>query len=141
MITQMETCVGCQKSLALGDVLYNANGQVVCAECSGKAEIVGDEKNAAGNIKKAAYSCAALGVLSFACMATTFGLGFWPSAIAAALSGLFVLSSLFVGNNERFTKYLTAADKTTILGCTSIGLGIVAYETLVLFGIVPFVLR
>jgi hypothetical protein len=138
MIKAMETCVGCQKSLALGDVLYNENGQVVCSECTDKAGIVGDEKKAAGNIKKAAFTCVGLAVLSLACMAAGFGLGFWPSAIAGVLAGLFVMSSLFVGNNDRFTKYLSAADKTTILVCTLIGLGICSYETLALFGIVPF---
>ncbi len=49
-------CSSCGKALATGDVLYNPQGVVICADCSTKAEIQGDEKRAAGNIRIAAYT-------------------------------------------------------------------------------------
>lgn len=46
-----------------------------------------------------------------------------------------------ISNGERFLRYVSAADKTTIWVCTLGGLGIAAFETRTMFGIIPLYVR
>lgn len=69
-------CSGCNKPLAPGDVLYPGDAQIVCAECTAKAEISRDEASSARNIKRAALTCLVAAVLGFGSLITMFGLGF-----------------------------------------------------------------
>ena len=129
-------CSGCNKPLAAHDVLYTAEAKIVCAECNGKAEISRDESRSARNIKRAAFTCLGAALFGLACMMMMFALGFWPCAIISVASGLFAANSM-ISNGERFLRYLTAFDKTLIWVCTLAGLGIAAFETLAMFGIIP----
>ena len=133
-------CSGCTKALAPGDVLYTGEAKIVCAECAGKAEISRDEASSARNIKRAALTCLVAAVLGFGSLITMFGLGFWACAIISVGAGLFAANSM-ISNGERFLRYLSAADKTVIWVCTLAGLGIAAFETLSMFGIIPFYFR
>jgi hypothetical protein len=133
-------CSGCNQPLATGDVLYTDEAQIVCAACAGKAEISRDEARSARNIKRAAVTCLAAAVLSFGALITMFGLGFWACAIISVSAGLFAANSM-ISNGERFLRYLSAADKTVIWVCTLAGLGIAAFETLAMFGVIPFFFR
>jgi uncharacterized Zn finger protein (UPF0148 family) len=58
------TCSSCGKALATADILYNDRGDVVCGDCSVKADIKGDEKRAANNVKIAALTCLVAAVFS-----------------------------------------------------------------------------
>ena len=130
-------CTVCGKALAANDVLYTSEAAVICVECSGKAEIAGDEQNSAKNIKRAAFTCLAAALLGFGSFMVMFSLGFWAGAIISVGAGLFAANSM-LSNGERFLRYLSPADKTTIWVCTIAGLGIAAYETLAIFGVIRF---
>jgi hypothetical protein len=131
-------CSACGKGLAASDVLYTSEAAIICAECAGKAEIVGDERNAARNIKIAAFTCLGAALMGFGAFMVAFGLGFWSGAIISVSSGLYVLNAMIGAESERFTRYLSAATKSTIWLCTLAGLAIAAYETLAMFGIIRF---
>jgi hypothetical protein len=129
-------CSGCAKALAPSDVLYTGEAKIVCADCSGKAEISRDEARSARNIKRAALTCLVAALLGFAALVTMFALGFWACAIISVSAGLFAANSM-ISNGERFLRYLSAVDKTVIWVCTLVGLGIAGFETLSMFGIIP----
>jgi hypothetical protein len=131
------TCASCGKGLAPNDVLYDAEARTVCGDCASKAEISRDEARSAKNIKRAAFTCLGAGVFAFACFTVLFGLGFWAGAIISVAAGLYAGQSMLT-NGERFLKYLSPAEKTAIWVSTIVGLGIAAYETLVIFDIIKF---
>ncbi len=130
-------CSSCGKALGPSDILYNEQALVVCADCTMKAQIVGDEKNAARNIRIAAYTCLVAGLFGFAALKVAFSLGFYAAAIASVASGLFAGQGMINGD-ERFLSKLTSAQRITIWICTGLGLAIAAYETLAFFGVVRF---
>jgi hypothetical protein len=133
-------CSGCNKALAPGDVLYTDQAKIICVECAGKAEISRDEASSARNIKRAALTCLVAAILGFGSLITMFSLGFWACAVISVGAGLFAANSM-ISNGERFLRYLSPADKTMIWVCTLGGLGIAAFETLSMFGIIPFQFR
>jgi hypothetical protein len=131
------TCASCGRALAPTDVLYDAEARIQCGACASAAEISRDEQRSARNIKRAAFTCLGAGLFGFACFTVLFGLGFWAGAIISVAAGLYAGQSMLT-NGERFLKYLSPAEKTAIWVCTILGLGIAAYETLVIFDIVKF---
>jgi len=133
-----DTCSSCGKTLAPSDVLYNDQGNVICAECTAKADIQGDERRAAKNIKLAAITCAIAGVAGFVALGIAFGLAFWPSAVLCIVSGLFAINGLHGPGAARFVAYLTPGDKLVIWVCCAIGGALTAYELLAFGGYVPF---
>ncbi len=130
-------CSTCGKALAPSDVLYTSEAAIICAACAGKAEIVGDERNAARNIKLAAFSCLGAALAGFAAFMVAFGLGFWTGAIISLAAGFYAGNSM-LSDGGRFTKYLSPTEKTAVWISTIAGLVIAAYETLAIFGIVRF---
>jgi hypothetical protein len=134
----MTTCTGCGAQLATADVLYNERGDVVCAACTEKAGLAGDELKAARNIKRAALVSAVGGVFGFCALSVAFGLGFYAGAIAAVSSGLFAVNGMIGSDSARFTKLLTASDRSVTWTGVAIGLGLSAYETLAFAGVLPF---
>jgi hypothetical protein len=132
------TCTTCGKALAQADILYNTSGNVVCLDCSTKAEIKGDEGRAARNIKIAAFTCIGAAIVGFLAFGVGFGLGFWPSAIASVASGVFALNGIAGPGSEKFVAYLSGTDKTLIWVCTLIGFAITAFEVLVIGGAIKF---
>ena len=118
-------------------MLYTDEAKIVCADCAGKAEISRDEGRSARNIKRAALTCLVAALLGLAALVTMFVVGFWASAVISVAAGLFAANSMLT-NGERFLRYLSAVDKTVIWVCTVVGLGIAVFETLSMFGIIPF---
>jgi hypothetical protein len=134
----MATCSGCGVALATADVLYNERGEVVCVACNETAEIARDERNAGRNIERAGVVSAIAGVFGFCALGVGFGLGFWVGAILAVSSGLFALNGMIGGDAARFTKSLTASDRTITWIGLAIGLGLAGYQALVITGTIPF---
>jgi DNA-directed RNA polymerase subunit RPC12/RpoP len=132
------TCSTCGKALAQPEILYNTSGNVVCLDCSTKAEIKGDEGRAARNIKIAAFTCLGTAVVSFLAFGVGFGLGFWPAAIAAVASGVFAINGIAGPGAEKFVAYLSKTDKTLVWVCTAIGFAFIAYEVLAMGGAIHF---
>jgi len=131
-------CSSCGKALATSDILYNDQGNIICVECSAKADIQGDEKRAARNIKVAAMTCAAAGIAGFVALGIGFGLAFWPSVIVCVASAIFALNGLHGPGAERFVKYLTGGDRIVIYVGSAIGLALTTYEALIFGGYVHF---
>lgn len=131
-------CSSCGKALAQSDVLYDTEARVVCADCAGKAEIRGDERRAARNIKIAAITSAIAGVVAFFALGTGVGLAFWPAIITAAASGVFAVNGMAGSGAERFVAYLTPGERITTWVCAGIGFALAAYELLAIGGKVPF---
>lgn len=134
----MAACATCGKQLALADVLYDERGEVTCATCTEKAGLAGDERKAGRNIKIAAISSAIGAVVAFCALSTAFGLGFYVGGIAAVSSGLFALNGMVGSGSERFASLLSRRDRIVTWIGIAIGLGLSAYLTLALFGLVPF---
>jgi predicted RNA-binding Zn-ribbon protein involved in translation (DUF1610 family) len=122
------TCSSCGTALAQADILYTEDAKVVCAKCSGKAEIKRDERRAATNIKNAAYTC-----LGFALAAWFINPVFLCSAISLT-SGLYAVKSLLPGN-ERFTSYLSSSEKTVAWATAGLGLAIASFELLIILNV------
>jgi hypothetical protein len=131
-------CSACGKSLAQSDVLYDTEARVVCADCAGKAEIRGDERRAARNIKIAGITSAIAGVVAFFALGTGVGLAFWPAIVTTAASGVFAVNGMAGPGAARFVAYLTPGERVTTWVSTGIGFALGAYELLAIGGKVPF---
>lgn len=137
-------CSSCGKALAPADVLYTEDAKIVCALCSTKRAIVGDERGAARNIRMASFTCLGAALFSFASFSVGFGLFFYAGAAIAFASGIFAGQALLNAGDDRFTQHISPAEKTVIIACTVLGLAIASFETLVILDVIewtPFWLR
>ncbi len=116
------------------DVLYNERGDVVCAACTEKAGLAGDERKAAQNIKRAAIVAAVGGGFGAAALAVVFMLGFYVAAVVTISSGVFAINGMMGANSERFAKLLTPRDRMVTWIGIAIGLAATIYEALVFNG-------
>jgi hypothetical protein len=123
MGTAAVACGSCGKPISDSDVLYTAEGNMVCSVCSDLASLQGHEQRAAGNIQKAAWSCLTCSVLAW------FFDPFFSVDVLCILSGLFALRSMARGN-ERFTRYLGAGAHTQVWVCTVLGFAITGVHVL-----------
>jgi hypothetical protein len=122
----------CGTQLKSSDVLYTSEGNMVCTACSGKSSMLDDEKRAAGNIQKAAWSCLA---------SALFGWLFNPMFvmnILTILGGIYAIQSMMRGN-ERFTKYLSSGARTQIWVCSIAGLAITGIQLVLILTAVAVV--
>jgi hypothetical protein len=132
MGTAAVACSSCGKPISGSDILYSAEGNMVCAGCSDVASLRGHEQSAAGNIQKAAWSCLTCSVLAW------FFDPFFSVDVLCLLSGLFAIRSIGRGN-ERFTRYLGGGAHTQVWVCTILGfviMGIHLLLVLLVFGAV-----
>jgi hypothetical protein len=132
MGTAAVACSACGKPISGSDILYTAEGNMVCPVCSDVASVHGHEQRAAGNIKGAAWSCLTCSVLAW------FFDPFFGVDVLCFLSGLYALRSLRRGN-ERFTRYLSEGARTQVWVCTILGFviaGIHVVAVLFAFGAV-----
>jgi hypothetical protein len=114
----------------MADILYNERGDVVCSECAAKADIQGDEKRAANNIKIASITCLLGAIFAGAAFFVGFGLGFLAAGVISVAAGMFALNGIAGQGAAKFVAYLTPAAKTTIWVCTGIGIAIDVFVTL-----------
>jgi DNA-directed RNA polymerase subunit RPC12/RpoP len=135
MLGAMETsiCSGCGKAVSGADILYTADANVVCPECSAKDDIVATDKRAARNIQSAAVSSLLAGLLS-----VFFNPIFAPMVIAFA-SGGYALKSLMPGN-ERFTKHLSKGAQTAVWIFACLGIAAAAFRVLIELAVIKFML-
>jgi hypothetical protein len=132
MGTAAVQCGSCGKPISGSDILYTAEGNMVCSVCSDQASVRGHEQRAAGNIQGAAWSCLTLSVFGW------FFDPFFSVDVLSILSGLYALRSIGRGN-ERFTRYLGGGAHTQVWVCTILGLAITGVHlviVLVVFGAV-----
>ena len=132
-------CSSCQKQLALADVLYTEDAQPVCSECSGKREILGDEKRAARNIRYAAQTCLGAAIFGFAAFCIGIGLFFYFFAFTSVAAGLYAGQAVMFAPEDRFTKHISLGERMWIIICTVAGLMIAGFETLVILGVIHWI--
>ena len=108
------TCSSCGKALATSDILYNTRGDVVCVECNAKADIVGDEKRAANNIRIAAITCFLAGGAALAAFFVDFGLGFIAGGVISVTAGFFAMNGMAGKGAAKFVAYLSPSAKTVV---------------------------
>jgi hypothetical protein len=114
-------CTGCGKALSGADVLYSSAGDVVCAECNDKSDLVDTDKRAAGNIVKAGWAGLGSGVLAFGAGMSLLGIIVWLFVATTLVSSIFALKGLAPGN-ERFSKLLSTGQRTTATVCAVAGI-------------------
>ena len=141
MTPRMSTtaCSQCGKALTPDAILYTEDAAVVCVDCNTKREIVRDERGAARNIRAASFTCLGAALLSFASFSVGFGLFFYAGAIISIASGIFAGTAIMSAGDERFTKHISPGEKTVIIACTVLGLGISSFETLVMLGVIDWI--
>lgn len=118
-------CSVCGKEIRGAEILYTEDALPACAGCSAKREIVRDEGRAAGNLRKAGWSAVGAGVLAFFGPMAMIGVITYLFVAMALVSAIFAIQGLSSGN-ERFTKYLTAAQRTTTWICAITGIVLAA---------------
>jgi hypothetical protein len=117
--------------MAVADVLYDTEGNQVCANCNAAADLLATDKRAAGNIVKAGWGALGSGVLAFVGPFMLIGLITYFFVAGALVSGAYVFNSMMRGN-ERFTVHLTAAHRATAWATACIGIALAA---LTVFGV------
>ena len=132
-------CTSCGKALAPADILYTEDAKIVCVDCSTKREIVRDEKGAARNIRMAALTCLGAALFGFAAFSVGYGLFFYAGAIISIAAGVFAGTAIMSAGDERFTKHISPGEKTVIIACTVLGLGIASFETMVMLGVIDWI--
>ncbi len=131
-------CSSCGKQLATADILYTEEALPICGDCSGKQEIVRDEKRAARNIRFAAVTCLGAAIFGFAAFSVGIGLFFYAFAITSVAAGIFAGQAILAGD-ERFMRHVTPAQKTMMIVCTVAGLAFASFETLVILGVIHWI--
>lgn len=130
-------CNNCGTALAEANVLYTTDARIVCAKCYALADIVETDKRAANNIRNAAWACAGGGVISFFSPLSTMLIVVVGCVAMTMVSGIYALQSLARGN-ERFTKHLTAGDRTMIWICSIFGMAVAGFIGLAVLGLFSF---
>jgi hypothetical protein len=107
------TCSGCGVALAPSDVLYSSDAKPVCLACNSKTDLVDTDKRAAANIVRAGWVAVGAGILSCFGQIALMGILAYFIVATSVISAGYALNSLSP-SNERFSKYLTAGQKTVV---------------------------
>jgi len=127
----MEACSVCGTSLAPAETLYTTDAKVVCSGCNAQADLVDTDKRAARNIVRAAWSAFGLGAASmFGPFAYIGWLTYLIVAMAWISAGFAVQSLARGGDNDRFTKYLSATQRTMVWVLSALGFGLGVFTAL-----------
>lgn len=107
------TCSGCGIALAPAEILYTPDAKVVCAGCNSQADLVDTDKRAAANIVRAGWVAVGAGILSCFGQIALMGILAYFIVATSVISAGYALNSLGP-SNERFSKHLTASQKTVV---------------------------
>ncbi len=130
------TCTSCGKAIATAEIVYTEQAKIVCTPCSLAREITRDAGRAARNIKISAVTALLAGVFGLGGMAIDFALFFYAGAIISIGATLLAWRPFVLPGSERFTKYLTKADRTVIFACAGLALAIALVELLAIKGVI-----
>src|SRR5262245_15684181 len=124
----MQSCTTCAIQLSPSEVLYNADAQVVCAGCNAQADLVDTDKRAARNIVRAAWASVGAGAFAMIGPLAMLGVITYLFVAMAWVSAGFAVQSLGrSAENDRFTKYLSSAQRMTVWVCSGIGFALGAF--------------
>jgi hypothetical protein len=121
MATTMTMCGTCGAAIAGTDFLYNAQGVPSCAGCANKRDLADTDQRAAGNIVKAGWGALGGAVLAFGAGMMFLGIITYLLVASSIASAVFCFLG-FGRDSERFSKLLTAGQRTTAFACAIIGL-------------------
>lgn len=102
----------CGKAISGSELQYTEDAQPICNACAAKREIVRDEGRAAGNLTKAGWTALGSGVAAFFGPMMLLGVITYFFVATALVSAIYAIQGLSSGN-ERFTRYLSAGQRTT----------------------------
>jgi hypothetical protein len=131
MATTMTVCGSCSAHIAGTDFLYNPQGLPMCAGCADKTDLANTDRRAANNIVRAGWAALGASLLAFAAGMMLLGIIADVIAASSIVSAVFCLVS-FSGNSDRFSKLLTAGQRTTAFACSIVGL---LFSALTVFGV------
>ncbi|HEY1556321.1 MAG TPA: hypothetical protein VGF94_15910 [Kofleriaceae bacterium] len=120
-MTATTLCGSCGAPLEGSNFLYSAQGVPSCAKCAAKVDIANTDLRAAGNIVKAGWSALGGGVLAFAAGMMFLGIITYLIVAGSIASAVFCFLG-FSKDSERFSRLLTASQRTTAFACAVIGL-------------------
>lgn len=116
-------CAGCGTAVAAANVLYTQDAMPVCARCYASADIVETDKRHANAIRTSAIGAGIGGMISFLSPASGMLLVVIVACTLTMMSGIYAMRAV-TGDHPRFTRHLTAGDRTLIWVCSIFGVGI-----------------
>lgn len=130
------SCTSCGKAISGAEIVYTENAKIVCSTCSLDREIKRDEGRAARNIKISAITALLAGIFGFGGMWIDFSLFFYAGAVISVAAAIFAWKPFVLPGSERFTQYLTKADRTVIFICAGLAVVIALLELLGIKGVI-----
>jgi hypothetical protein len=124
MAVMSAACANCSVPVSGSGILYDEAARVVCGKCAASANIVRDEGRAAGNLRAAGWSALGCGALALFAIPMLGIIGYLIGAMSV-IAAIFAMQGTSAGN-ERFTKYLTASQRTTIWITSILGIVLTA---------------